>query len=536
MFQKNIINRVKPLSKVKFINTTKTFNPLTITNICKMSTKIKAESVTVTTPNGHTYQQPTGLFINNEFWKASNPDKKLKVEDPSTGKHVLDIESCTAEDVKYAIDVAHDTFHKQGDKWAELDPRERSEFLYKIGDYIEKNLDLLASIECMDNGKAYNLAKGDVAVAAKYFKSANQYNMDGRFIETGDGYVNYTVKEPLGVVGAIIPWNFPFLIMTWKLVPTLFAGNTIIVKPASSTCLTALMFGKICQEVGIPAGVVSVIPGPGSVVGDILADSMKLDKISFTGSTGIGKAVATKATQSNLKHVTMELGGKSGHILFGDADLKKAIPNIVNGIFKNAGQICSSGSRLYVQSSVYDQFLKEFKEYIETQIKIGSPFDPENYQGSIQNKTQYQTVLDYIKLGKEEGATVLTGGEAIGDGSNGYYIKPTVFIDTKEDMKIVKEEIFGPVLTVGKFDTVEEAIKLVNDSEFGLGAGIETTNLATALHVAKKIKSGIVWVNEYNDFDVSVPFGGYKQSGYGKEMGTEALAGYVNTKAVRIKL
>ena len=527
MFKKTITNSIKPLN-IK--------NTFKLNQIYTMSTAIKAESVKVTTPNGITYDQPTGLFINNEFWKSSNPEKKLKVEDPSTGKHVLDVESCTAEDVKHAIDVSHDTFHKKPEQWAALDPYSRAEYLYKIGDYLEKNLDLIASIECMDNGKAYNLAKGDIQVAAQYFKSASSYNMDGRFIETGDSHINYTVKEPLGVVGAIIPWNFPFLIMSWKLVPCLFAGNTIIVKPASSTCLTALMFGKACQEVGLPAGVVSIVPGPGSIVGDILAESEKLDKISFTGSTSIGKAVATKATKSNLKHVTMELGGKSGHILFADADLKKSIPNIVNGIFKNAGQICSSGSRLYVQNGIYDEFLKEFKSYIESQIKIGSPFDPENYQGSIQNKAQYQTILDYIKIGKEEGATVLTGGESIGDGSNGYFIKPTVFIDTKEDMKIVKEEIFGPVLTVGRFDTAEEAIKLVNDSDFGLGAGIETTDLSTALHVAKKIKSGMVWVNDYNDFNVSVPFGGYKQSGYGKEMGAEALAGYVNVKAVRIKL
>lgn len=518
----------------------------------------KAESVKITLPNGLEYEQPIGLFINGEFVKPLKENSKpdLVTENPATGEALATIYTATPQDVENCISSTYDLFEKgspisdeSAEQWKNLDPRIRTEYLYKIGDYIEKNLDLIASIECADNGKAFALAKGDVQLAAQYFKSVSSMSsMNGRVVETGDKYMNYTLREPVGVCAAIIPFNFPFLIMVWKLCPALFAGNHMIIKPASTTPLSALYFGKICQEVGIPKGVVSVLAGSGRVVGDAMSTSEKIHKLSFTGSTGVGKSVATKATESNLKKVTMELGGKSGHIVFADAirsknpkDINSTMENICNGIFKNAGQICSSGSRVYVQDEVYELFLSEFKKYIESTIKIGNPFNKENYQGAINNKSQYNTILNYIDIGKDEGAKILTGGKALtktsqGEETKGYFVEPTVFYDVNEEMRIVKEEIFGPVVSISKFSTANDVIAMVNNSEFGLGAGIQTKDLNTALKVSKKLQAGTVWINTYNDFDIGVPFGGFKQSGYGKEMGVEALEAYTHVKAVRIKL
>lgn len=322
--------------------------------------------------------------------------------------------------------------------------------------------------------------------------------------------------------------------LSWKIAPALAAGNTVILKPASPTPLNALYFASLCKEAGIPAGVVNIIPGPGRDVGETLTTHPKIRKIAFTGSTGTGKGIAVKAAQSNLKKVTLELGGKSAHMVFNDANLEKTIPNLVNGIFLNAGQICSSGSRIYVQEGIYDKLLPAFKKYVEEVITVGSPFDESNFQGAINNKAQFDTIMNYVGIGKEEGAKVLTGGKRSGD--QGYFIRPTIFYDVNEDMRIVKEEIFGPVVTISKFKEIEDGVAMANNSEFGLGAGIQTESVSTALKVSKMLKAGTVWVNTYNDFDSSVPFGGCKQSGYGSEMGIEAFDSYTTTKAVRIKL
>ncbi|CCD25107.1 aldehyde dehydrogenase (NADP(+)) ALD6 NDAI_0E02900 [Naumovozyma dairenensis CBS 421] len=492
-----------------------------------------ADPVTITLPNGLTYDQPTGLFINNEFIKSQDY-KTTKIENPSTQEIICEVASGTPEDVEYAVQCAENAFFNT--EWATQDPKVRARYLNKLADVIESEQELMASIETADNGKTLELSRGDVSIVINCIRDAASYadKINGRTIDTGDGYMNFTMKEPIGVCGQIIPWNFPLMMLAWKIAPALAMGNVVILKPAAVTPLNALYFASLCKRVGIPAGVVNIIPGPGRSLGAAITTHPKIRKAAFTGSTEVGKDIAMRASESNLKKITLELGGKSAHMVFDDAIIEKTLPNLVNGIFKNAGQICSSGSRIYVQEGIYDELLAAFKEYIDNTIKVGDPFNPDNFQGAITNKEQYNTILKYIDIGKDEGAKILTGGETVGD--KGYFIRPTVFYDVNEDMRIVKEEVFGPVVTISKFKTIEEGVAMANDSEFGLGAGIETENISTALRVAKMLKAGTVWINTYNDFDSRVPFGGVKQSGYGREMGEEVYECYTEVKAVRIKL
>lgn len=491
-----------------------------------------AEPATITLPNGLTYEQPTGLFINNEFIEAQS-NKHMEIEDPATENVIVSIAAAGAEDIEYAVECAEKAFTKT--EWATQDPKVRARLLNKLADLMEEQLELIASIESIDNGKTLELSRGDVGLSINCIRDAAAYadKINGRTINTGDGYMNFTIKEPIGICGQVIPWNFPLMMLSWKIAPALAMGNVLILKPASATPLNALYFASLCQQVGFPAGVVNIVPGAGGAVGTAITTHPKIRKVAFTGSTEIGKDIAVKASGSNLKKITLELGGKSAHLVFNDANIEKTIPNLVNGIFKNAGQICSSGSRIYVQEGIYDKLLPAFKEYVE-KLKVGSPFDPENFQGAITNKGQFDTIMKYIDIGKAEKAKILTGGERLGN--KGYFVKPTIFYDVNEDMKIVKEEIFGPVVTISKFKDIEDGVAMANDSEFGLGAGIETENLSVALKVAKMLKSGTVWINTYNDFDSRVPFGGVKQSGYGREMGAEVYECYTEVKAVRIKL
>ncbi|KAF4001965.1 Aldehyde dehydrogenase family protein [Saccharomyces cerevisiae] len=457
-----------------------------------------AEPVKITLPNGLTYEQPTGLFINNKFMKAQD-GKTYPVEDPSTENTVCEVSSATTEDVEYAIECADRAFHDT--EWATQDPRERGRLLSKLADELESQIDLVSSIEALDNGKTLALARGDVTIAINCLRDAAAYadKVNGRTINTGDGYMNFTTLEPIGVCGQIIPWNFPIMMLAWKIAPALAMGNVCILKPAAVTPLNALYFASLCKKVGIPAGVVNIVPGPGRTVGAALTNDPRIRKLAFTGSTEVGKSVAVDSSESNLKKITLELGGK-----------------------------------IYVQEGIYDELLAAFKAYLETEIKVGNPFDKANFQGAITNRQQFDTIMNYIDIGKKEGAKILTGGEKVGD--KGYFIRPTVFYDVNEDMRIVKEEIFGPVVTVAKFKTLEEGVEMANSSEFGLGSGIETESLSTGLKVAKMLKAGTVWINTYNDFDSRVPFGGVKQSGYGREMGEEVYHAYTEVKAVRIKL
>lgn len=484
----------------------------------------------ISLPNGHKYTQPTGLFINNEF-VAAKSGKKFQSISPSTEEVICEVEEAGAEDVAAAVAAASEAFKT----WKESDPTLRTNLLLKLADLFEQHKETLAEIESLDNGKSLFCAKYDVNLVINYIRSTAGWadKVDGRTIETGKEHFTYTRREPLGVVGQIIPWNFPLLMWSWKIAPAVATGNCCVLKPASPTPLSALYAAQLVKEAGFPAGVVNIIPGSGRKCGNAIIEHPKVKKIAFTGSTDVGIDIAINSAKNGLKKVTLELGGKSPNIVFNDCDVAKTVQNLIVGIFFNSGEVCCAGSRIYIQSGIYDKVLSAFKEEVE-KIKVGNPFEEGVFQGAQTTEDQYQTVMSYIASGKEQGAKVLTGG--VRCGNKGFFVKPTIFVDVKEDMKIVKEEIFGPVVTISKFDTVKEVVDMANDSNFGLAAGIHTKDVNKALAVSKLIEAGSVWVNTYNDFHQNVPFGGYKESGIGREMGSEALDNYTQIKAVRVKL
>ena len=484
----------------------------------------------LTTPKGLTYNQPLGLFINNEFVQPKS-NKTFEVYSPSTGEKITDVYESLAEDVDIAVDAAK-TAYDNG--WASGAPEQRAKILFKLADLVEENLETLAQIETWDNGKSLQNARGDIGFTAAYFRSCGGWadKINGSQINTGSNYLTYTQRVPL-ISGQIIPWNASTLMASWKLGPVIATGGTTVLKPAEHTPLAVLYLAQLLVEAGIPKGVVNIVPGFGATTGAAIASHPNIDKVAFTGSTATGKVIMKLAADSNLKKVTLELGGKSPNIVFNDADLDKTVHNLVSGVFSNSGETCAAGARVLVQSGVYDEVVARFKEAAEA-IKVGDPFEEETFMGSQVNEIQFSKILEFVELGKEQGATLVTGGERIGD--KGYFIKPTIFADVKKDMTIFKEEIFGPVASVIKFDTIDEAIALANDSEYGLAAGVHTTNINTGLHVANNIKSGSVWVNTYSDLHPMVPFGGFKSSGIGREMGEESFKEYTEVRSVRVKL
>lgn len=488
--------------------------------------------VPITLPNGIKYEQPTGLFIDNEF-VPSRQGKTFEVLNPSTEEEITHVYEAREDDVDIAVKAANKAYEES--EWAKGDPIVRSRVLTKLADLIEEHSEILASIESLDNGKAISSAKGDVGLVASYLRYAGGLatEYEGRIINTGSTHFSYTVKEPLGVCGQIIPWNFPLLMWSWKVAPALATGNAVVLKPAESTPLSALYVSQLVKEAGVPKGIYNLVPGFGKIVGEAISRHPDIRKVAFTGSTATGKRIMAAAAESNLKKVTLELGGKSPNIVFNDADISKTVQNILISIFFNSGEVCCAGSRLYVQEGIYDELVSQLKTAIEN-LKVGNPFDESTFQGAQTSQQQLDKILGYIELGKKEGASIITGGERVGD--KGYFIKPTVFGDVTEDMRIVREEIFGPVVSLTKFKTIDEVVKKANNSEYGLAAGVHTTDVNKAVDVSRKLKAGTVWVNTYNDFHHSVPFGGYKQSGFGKEMGTEAFENYTQTKAVRIAI
>ncbi|CAI4052415.1 hypothetical protein SKDZ_15G5050 [Saccharomyces kudriavzevii ZP591] len=488
-------------------------------------------TVPIKLPNGLEYEQPTGLFINNKF-VPSKQHKTFEVINPSTEEEICHIYEGREDDVEEAVQAADRAF--SNGSWSGIDPINRGKALYRLAELIEQDKDVIASIETMDNGKAITSARGDIELVINYLKSSAGFadKIDGRLIDTGRTHFSYTKRQPLGVCGQIIPWNFPLLMWAWKIAPALVTGNTVVLKTAESTPLSALYVSKYIPEAGIPPGVVNIVSGFGKIVGEAITNHPKIKKVAFTGSTATGRHIYQSAA-AGLKKVTLELGGKSPNIVFGDADLKKAVQNIILGIYYNSGEVCCAGSRVYVEESIYDKFIEEFKTASES-IKVGDPFDESTFQGAQTSQMQLNKILKYVDIGKSEGATLVTGGERLG--SKGYFVKPTVFGDVKEDMRIVKEEIFGPVVTVTKFKSTDEVISMANDSEYGLAAGIHTSNINTALKVADRVNAGTVWINTYNDFHHAVPFGGFNASGLGREMSVDALQNYLQVKAVRAKL
>lgn len=488
-------------------------------------------TVELKTPSSGSYTQPTGLFINNE-WVEGVDKKTFEVINPSTEEVITSVHEATEKDVDIAVAAARKAFTGE---WRKTTPFDRSRLLNKLADIAEKNAGLLAAVESLDNGKSITMATGDVGAVVsclRYYAGWSD-KIHGKTIDVNHESFHYTRSEPIGVCAQIIPWNFPLLMLAWKIAPALATGNTIIMKTAEQTPLSGLVFAQYIKEAGFPPGVFNLISGFGKVAGAALSSHMDVDKIAFTGSTLIGRTIMKAAASSNLKKVTLELGGKSPNIIFNDADIEQAISWVNFGIYFNHGQCCCAGTRIYVQEGIYDKFIEAFKKRAQ-QNKVGDPFDAETFQGPQVSQLQFDRIMGYIKAGKDEGATVALGGERHGD--KGYFIQPTIFTDVKNDMKIMQEEIFGPVCAVAKFKDEDEVIALGNDSTYGLAAAVHTKDLNTAIRVSNALKAGTVWVNCYNMLHHQVPFGGYKESGIGRELGEAALANYTQTKSVAIRL
>ncbi|KAF8337176.1 aldehyde dehydrogenase [Amanita rubescens] len=409
---------------------------------------------------------------------------------------------------------------------------QRGRLLYKLAELMEQHKEELAALEALDNGKTYQWAStADVpsSIDTIRYYAGWADKIHGKVIETSEAKLAYTRHEPIGVVGQIIP----FLMFAWKIGPALATGNTIVMKPSEFTPLSAIRMCHLIHQAGFPPGVVNVVTGYGNTVGSAISSHMRIEKVAFTGSTLVGRKIMESAAKSNLKKITLELGGKSPNIIFNDADLEKAIKWAAHGIFFNHGQTCCAGSRIFVQAGIYDEFLAKFTERAKA-IKLGSPFAQGVDQGPQVSQIQFDRIMGYISSGKAEGATVHLGGER--EGSEGYFVKPTIFTNTKPDMKIVREEIFGPVGVVIKFEDVDDVVRQANDTVYGLAAAVFSQNINRAIETAHRLNAGTMWVNCINTFNAGVPFGGYKQSGMGRELGEYALENYTNIKAVHVNL
>ena len=481
---------------------------------------------------------PRQMFIGGRF-RDSASGKTFPTYDPSTGQVLAQIAEGGWEDINRAVKAARVAI--DSGPWRKMTPSERGRLIWKLGDLIEQNLEELAQLESLDNGKPLAVARAaDVPLAADLFRYMAGWatKIEGNTIPLsvpytpGARYLAYTVREPVGVVGQIIPWNFPLLMAAWKLGPALATGCCVVLKPAEQTPLTALRLAELIQEAGFPDGVVNVVPGYGETAGAALAAHDEVDKIAFTGSTEVGKLIV-QAAAGNLKKVSLELGGKSPNIVFADADLEAAIPGAASAIFFNHGQCCCAGSRLYVEDKVFDKVVDGVTERAK-KIKLGPGFNQDSQMGPLVSEEQLNRVTGYLDAGRAEGATALCGGKRMGE--KGYFVEPTVLVNTSENMKVVREEIFGPVVTAMPFHKDEEILPRANDTVYGLAAGVWTRDISKAHQIASELRAGTVWINCYNVFDAALPFGGYKQSGWGREMGHDALEMYTETKAVCTKL
>ncbi len=482
--------------------------------------------------------KPRKMLIDGK-WVDAVSGKTFPTYDPSTGKPMAQIAEGDSADVDLAVRSSRKAFDKG--PWRKLTASERGRLIWKLGDLLEKNIEEFAQLESIDNGKPVAVARAaDVPLAVDLFRYMAGWatKIEGNTLPLsvpytpGARYLAYTLREPVGVVAQIIPWNFPLLMAAWKLGPALAAGCTVILKPAEQTPLSALRLGELIMEAGFPEGVVNVVPGYGETAGAALAAHHDVDKVAFTGSTEVGKLIL-KAAAGNLKKVSLELGGKSPNIVFKDADMKTAIPGAASAIFFNHGQCCCAGSRLYVEKSAFDEVVEGVAAQAK-KIKLGPGMDPGTQMGPLVSDEQLARVTATSNRASSEGAKALTGGKRHGD--QGYFVEPTVLVNTNEDMKCVKEEIFGPVVAAIPFDNTEEIVERANNNPYGLAAAVWTKDISKAHQMAHDMRAGTVWVNCYNIFDASMPFGGYKESGWGREMGHDALELYTETKSVCTRL
>jgi aldehyde dehydrogenase (NAD+) len=479
---------------------------------------------------------PGKLFIGGA-WRDAAKGQTFDTVNPATGEVLTQIAEASAADVDAAVLAARKAFDDKAGPWRKMSASERGRLLWRIADAVERNIDELAELETLDNGKPIfesRYVDMPMVVDVLRYYAGWATKIHGETVNTFESALTYTVREPVGVVGAIVAWNFPLLLASWKLGPALACGNTVVLKPAEQTSLTALRFAELAKEAGLPDGVLNVITG-GPNVGAELVRHPGVDKIAFTGSTSIGKEIMRNAADS-LKRVTLELGGKSPNIVFADADVDSAVKGAINGIFYGKGEVCCAGSRLFVESKVRDEFMEKLLVRAK-KLQPGDPLDPKTRLGAIVSEQQMNQVLGYIAKGRSEGAELLAGGNRahVGNGS-GFFVEPTIFGAVKNDMCIAQEEIFGPVLATLSFDDVDQVADLANQVTYGLAAAVWTRDIKKAHQLSRRLNAGTVWINTYNLMDAALPFGGYKQSGFGRELGAQALEHYTEVKTVWLNL
>ena len=473
---------------------------------------------------------PGKLLIGGEWVQAS---KMFETINPATGEVLTEVAEASAFDVDRAVAAARQAFDDRSGPWRKMSSSERGRLLWKLADLLEQHIEEFAELETLDNGKpifeSRYIDMPMVCDVLRYY-AGWATKIHGETINSFENAFTYTLREPVGVVGAIVAWNFPLLLASWKLGPALACGNTVVLKPAEQTPLTALRFGELAQQVGLPPGVLNIVTG-GPETGKALVQHKGVDKIAFTGSTVVGKDIMRGAADS-LKRVTLELGGKSPNIVFADSDMGSAVKGAINGIFFGKGEVCCAGSRLFVERKVQDEFLEKLAASAK-KLRPGDPLDPKTRLGAIVSQEQMKTVLGYIEAGKKEGAQVLVGGNrASVNGDKGFFIEPTIFGGVKNDMKIAQEEIFGPVLATLSFDDVDQVAELANQNPYGLAAAVWTNDIKKAHSLSRRLRAGTVWINTYGLMDASLGFGGFKQSGIGRELGMHALEHYTELKSV----
>jgi acyl-CoA reductase-like NAD-dependent aldehyde dehydrogenase len=478
--------------------------------------------------------KPGQLLIDGQWVDGS---KKFNTINPATEEVLTEITEASAADVDRAVQAARRAFEDRNGPWRKLSASERGRLIWKLADLVEKNIDELAELETLDNGKPIfesRYVDMPMVIDVLRYYAGLATKIHGETVNTFETAFTYTLREPVGVVGLIVPWNFPLLLASWKLGPALACGNTLVLKPAEQTPLTTLKLGELVIEAGFPAGVINILTG-GPETGKAIVAHPGIDKIAFTGSTAVGKEVMRGAADT-LKRVTLELGGKSPNIVFSDADVDNAVKGAINGIFYGKGEVCNAGSRLFLESKLRDEFTEKLIARA-SKMRPADPLDPKTRLGAIVSQEQMNTVLGFIEAGKKDGAKLMTGGNRISvNGAKGYFIEPTIFGDVKNEMKIAQEEIFGPVLSVLTFDDIDEVIERANTNPYGLAAAVWTRDVKKAHIVSRRLKAGTVWINTYGLMDAALPFGGYKSSGFGRELGAHAIEHYTELKTVWLNM